>query len=503
MEHQKMKPIKYPVLFTIVACFIATMAFTAEALAQAKPVKTSVTTPIGTIEFENNYPTEESVDKLFDAMDFQRATQAYLWAVPAVSFESFRQGMKRDLGVGYNDFAIWDKYVDTKGLYYTANNTTIYSISQLDLGRDGLVVIDVPAGAVAGMLDDFWQRSASDIGLSGPDKGKGGKYLVVPPDYDGDLPESGYYVIRATMNNNNFMLRGFVENGDLAKAVSTLKKANVYPYSSRQNPRRSTFTSGSGKVVDTLIPSDMKFWERLSTFINNNQVDERDRFFMAMLKPLGIEKGKPFSPNERQARILMDGLRTGEAMARAVLNEGEKRFDAVNKWKGTNWGWALILNADQETKYYSQIDERLNWFFGATYMASAMAHKKPGPGSQYIQTFKDADDRWLDGSQTYRLRIPANPPAKQFWSLTVYDNQSRSMLQNPPNDASLSSYDKLRKNDDGSVDVYFGPKAPEGYANNWTETVPGKGFFVWFRAYTPTEAFFDNSWSLKDIEKVR
>lgn len=135
------------------------------------PVKTSVTTPVGTIQFENSYPTEESVDKLFDAMDFQRATQAYLWAIPAVSFESFRQGMKRDLGVDYNDFAIWDNFVDTKGLIYTANNTTIYTISQIDLGRDGSVVIDVPAGAVAGMLDDFWERSASDIGLSGPDKG--------------------------------------------------------------------------------------------------------------------------------------------------------------------------------------------------------------------------------------------------------------------------------------------------------------------------------------------
>lgn len=242
-------------------------------------------------------------------------------------------------------------------------------------------MIDVPAGATAGMLDDFWERSASDIGLAGPDQGKGGKYLVVPPDFDGDLPESGYYVIRATMNNNNFMLRGFVENSDVAKVVATLKKANVYPYNSRQNPRRSTFTSASGKVVDTLILSDMTFWERLASFINNNPVHERDRFFMAMLKPLGIEKGKPFRPNERQARILMDGLRTGEAMARAVLNEGEKRFDAVNKWKGTNWGWAVILNADQETEYYSNIDERLNWFFGATYITPAMARKEPGPGS--------------------------------------------------------------------------------------------------------------------------
>jgi len=186
----------------------------------------------------------------------------------------------------------------------------------------------------------------------------------------------------------------------------------------------------------------------------------------------------------------------------AVSNKGEKRFDTVNKWAGTNWGWAVILNADQETKYYSQLDERLHWFFGATYMTPAMARKEPGPGSQYIQTFKDADGQWLDGAHTYRLRIPPNPPAKQFWSLTVYDNQTRSMLQNPSNDASLDSYAKLRKNGDGSVDVYFGPGAPDGYADNWVETVPGKGFFVWFRVYTPTRDFFNGSWALKDIERL-
>lgn len=462
-----------------------------------------IETPLGRIGLENGYPAQESVPMLFDALDFQRATQAYLWSVPAVSFVSLRKGWERDFGVYYNNFVIADNFVDTKGLYYTANTTTIYAVTMIDLGRDGAVVVEIPAGATLGIIDDFWQRAVTDVGLAGPDRGQGGKYLLLPPGYDGEAPSEGYHIVHTTMNDHNFIIRGLVQNGDVADAADTIRKTRVYPYSQRRNPPAISFKSGSGKVVDTLMPSDMRYWEYLSEFINNNPVEERDRFFLAMLNPLGIEKGMPFQPNDRQKEILLQGLQTGEAMARAMLFKGHQRFETARKWEGTNWNWAVILEPDQETEHYSQIDERLHWFFGATYMTPAMTVKKAGPGSQYIQTFKDAKDNWLDGSNTYRLRIPANPPAKAFWSVTVYNPVTRSMLQNPANDAALSSYDELRTNEDGSVDVYFGPEAPEGYASNWVQTVPDKGFFVWFRVYGPTEPFFDNSWSLKDIEKLQ
>ena len=483
-----MKSIRYAMCCIAALSLLATTAF-----AQG----------VSSYEFKNGYPVGETVTKLFDEMDFQRATQAYLWAVPIVSFEAFRQGVERDLGVTYNDFSIWDNFCDPKSLVLTANNTTIYAMSEIDLGRDGLVVLDVPAGAVVGMVDDFWQRSATDLGLTGPDRGKGGKYLMVPPDYKGELPQSGYFVVQATMNNNSFMIRGLVQNGDVAKAVATLKKCRVYPYSQRNNPRPNEFTSASGKHLNTLNPTDMRYWELLSSVINNNPVHERDRFFMAMLKPLGIEKGKPFQPNERQKRILKRGLDVGGAMARNMLYQGELRFERANKWKGTHWSWAVILSPDQESENYSQLDERLHWFYGASYMTPAMARRQAGPGSMYLQSFQDSKDEWLDGSNTYRLHIPPNPPVTQFWSLTVYDNVTRSMLQNPANDVSLSSYDKLRINDDGSVDVYIGPKPPEGYESNWIQSVPGKGWYPFFRAYGPTEAFFDDSWSLKDFEKIK
>ena len=461
----------------------------------------TVDSRFGKLEFQNGYPTETTTKRLFDEMDFQRAVQAYLWAVPAVSFESFRQGMKRDLGVDYNDFAIWDNFVDPKGLLYTANNSTIYALSNVDLGRDGPIVIEIPPGATVGMIDDFWQRSATGVGNTGPDKGQGGKFLLLPPDYKGDIPAQGYHVVRATMSNNNFLIRGLIVNNDVKGAVDRLRQLRLYPWSERNSPKPNKFISASGKVVDTLFPGDFAFWERLHSFISNNPVHERDRFFMAMLKPLGIEKGKPFSPDARQRAILTEAAKVGYAMGKAMLYEGGTRIAGANMWPGTHWEWAINFDPTQEAENYSQLDERLNWFYGATYMTPAMALKKAGPGSQYVQTFKDKDGAWLDGANSYRLRVPVNAPAQDFWSLTVYDNETRSMLQNAKNDASVSSYGDLKKNADGSIDIVFAPSAPAGMEKNWIQTVPGKGFFVWFRAYHPTEPFFDKSWQLPDIVK--
>src|SRR5262245_33774770 len=289
----------------------------ASSLAQAQTIDTR----FGRLEFQNGYPTETTTKRLFDEMDFQRAAQLYLWAVPAVSFESFRQGMKRDLGVDYNDFAIWDNFVDTKGLYFTANNSTIYALSNVDVGRDGPIVIEIPPGPTVGMIDDFWQRSATDVGNAGPDKGQGGKFLLLPPDYKGDIPAHGYHIVRATMNNNNFMIRGLVVNNDVKSAVDRLRQVRLYPWSERNSAKPNKFVSASGKVVDTLFPGDFAYWERLYSFINNNPVHERDRFFMAMLKPLGIEKGKPFNPDARQRAILSEAAKAGYLMGKPMLYE--------------------------------------------------------------------------------------------------------------------------------------------------------------------------------------
>jgi hypothetical protein len=458
-------------------------------------------TRIGQLSFDNGRPSKDTATKLYDEMDFQRATQAYLWSFPAVSNQSFRVGFSRDLGAERNDIVVFDNFLDTKGLFLTGNTTTIYAAVLVDLAKDGPVVLDVPAGPTAGMVDDFWFRSVTEVGRTGPDAGKGGKFLLVPPGHEGAIPTEGYFVVPATMNDNNILVRGLVQGDDVAGAVAMMHKLRVYPYSQRENPKPNRYLSGSGKAVDSLEPDGIEYWKRLSDVINNNPVHERDRFFMAMLKPLGIEKGKPFSPDARQKAILEEGARVGRAMASA--NTFEARLQGANWYPGTNWMASVLLDPGQESESYSQLDERLHWFYIATYMNPHMAQTKPGPGSVYIQTFKDKDGQWLDGAKNYRLRVPANAPAEDFWSITLYDVKNRSMIQNAANKSALTSRDKLSLNGDGSVDLRFGPEAPKGAEGNWVDTRPSKGFFLWFRSYSPTAAFFDKSWTLPDVEQVK
>jgi hypothetical protein len=458
---------------------------------------------LGDLTFELGFPTEETKQKVFDEIDYQRAVQAFLWAYPAVSFESIRVASEKDLGLGLNDLGIADKLVDPRTMFLTANDTTVYAYSNVDLGKSGPVVVQVPPGPIVGLIDDFWQKSISDLGLPGPDGDRGGKFLLVPPGYGGDMPAEGYHVLRAAMNNYNVMVRGIAVNGDFAGAEQVVRKMRIYPYADRAAPKEPKFVSISGKVANTLPPGGIEFWARLSAFVNNNPVAEHDRFFMAMLKPLGIEKGKEFKPDARQTSILEEAARTGDAMGRVMLFDGHERFPGANAFAGTNWNWVLLVNPKQETEHYSQLDERLHYTYGAIYTSPGIGVMKAGPGSQYIQAFKDKDGNRLDGGKSYTLHIPKDVPAAAFWSLTLYDSEIRSMIQNPSNDSARSSYDKLKSNADGSIDLYFSAKATAGKESNWIETVPGRGFYPMMRFYSPKAGLFDGSWRLPDVEAVK
>ena len=492
--------------FTLIALFAASLALPAFAQTPAaNTMPDKIETRIGTLTFEKGFPTDSTIEKLYDEMDFQRAVQAYLWAYPAISFHFCTVGLKRDLGVGYNDVALWDNFADATGLFLTANTTTIYAAAAMHLGRSGPMVIEVPAGRTIGLVSDFWQRILGDMGGTGPDKGQGGKYLVLPPGYQGEVPAQGYFVVRATTAQVYFLTRGIVEGGNVKAAADLIRKVRVYPWSQRDNPPPTRFISASNRPVDTLAPATMAYWEGLASFINENPVIERDRFFVAMVKPLGIEKGKAFNPDDRQRRILEQAVVVGNAMARATLFKFDERYGGpdMTPLPGTHWAWTMVLNADQESEHYSQIDERLHYFYGATYMSPAMKVRKAGPGSAYVQTFRDKTGAWLDGAKLYSLHIPANAPAKDFWSITIYDNQTRSIIQNKTGKGAISSYDKLAVNADGSVDLYFGPTAPAGKENNWVETVADKGWFPYLRLYAPSEGIFDGTWKMPDIELVK
>lgn len=469
--------------------------------AKGAPTATSnvLDTHIGKLVLENGYPSQDSVKKLYDELDFQRAVQTYIWATPVVSLDALRLGNKNDWGVDYNTVGLVDHYTGPEVEALTANNTTIYAAVFVDLGRDGPMVIDSPTGAY-GVIDDYWQRPIVEIGPFGPDKGRGGKFLLLPPGYNGKVPK-GYFTVRSSTSRAMYLGRGIVKEGNVQGAVDTLKTIRVYPLNRASHPPVTKFVLGEGRPMHTIPPRGYEYWERLADIINREPVEARDRFFHAMLKPLGIEKGKPFQPDERQKHILTEAAEVGFRMAQ-VISMAPRTGNVVG-YPGTHWEWVVTLNPNQEAENYSQLDERTDYTFEAITVAAGMVKPIVGAGSQYMSAAKDKNGAWLDGGKSYRLRVPAQVPAKDFWAVTVYDNMTRSMIQTDTKKTGVSPHDQLQTNRDGSIDVYFGPSAPTGKESNWIKTTPGKGWFAYFRWYGPTEAFFDKSWKLSDIEETK
>ncbi|KXG87566.1 DUF1254 domain-containing protein [Agrobacterium bohemicum] len=453
-----------------------------------------IETRIGRIELRGGYPDAESVRKIYDEIDFQRASQAYIWATPIVSMEALRVANKRDWGVDYNDVGLVDGYTTPAVGALTGNNTTIYAGIFTDLGRDGPVVIESPVG-VYGVIDDFWQRPVVEVGPFGPDKGKGGKFLLLPPGYTGAIPD-GYLPARSKTNQNFFIGRSFVKNGDIQTAIDTLAGLKVYPLSNADKPPETRVIKAGSKPMASIPPGGFDYWNLLSAVLNKETVEDRDRFFHAMLKPLGFEKGKPFAPDTRQKAILTDAAQVGFLMAQTTSMA--PRLANASSYPGTHWEWVLTLRPDQEAAGYAELDERTDYTFEAITVADGMIKQIPNAGSQYMSAAKDKSGEWLNGSRSYTLHVPADVPAKEFWAVTVYDAMTRSMIKTETMKAGVSSLDKLVPNADGSIDVHFGPKPPENDVN-WVRTLPDRGWFAYFRWYGPTEKFFDKSWALPDI----
>ena len=475
---------------------VALAVVASAALANAQD---TVQTRIGELKMEHGIPSKESMTKLYDEMDFQRACQAYIWATPAVYLYEWALQMKRQLGVGYGDVAIWDNYCDPRTIGLTPNDTTIYASTHLDT-EVGPVVIESPPGAL-GMIDDIWQRPIADVGPFGPDKGKGGKFLILPPDYKGEVPAEGYFVLRSTSRVFGYLVRGLVQAGNVKAAVDNLHGIQIYPWSQRANPPKTKFVSVSGVPVNLLAPVGFEYWERVAEIVNREPVDERDRFILAQLRFLGIEKGKPFNPDARQKALLTQAAVVGHAMNQSI--SFGSRLPGSEYLKGSKWEILFSLNPDQRTANYDQIDERANYTYQGIWVANGMVLQMEGNGSQYLGTGQDKAGNWLVGDHVYTQHIPANVPAKDFWSVTVYDSLTRSMIVTDTLKPSVGSNLPLLVNADGSVDLYFSPSAPAGKEKNWVKTSPGKTWFALFRAYGPLKPFFDRSWVLPDIELVK
>jgi hypothetical protein len=476
---------------------MATVTSTTPSSSQHLPTNGIVESRLGKIELKNGYPTEATAKQIYDNIDLQRACQGYLWALPLMAMEQWQAEQRNKFGAGNLDYVDYLTFKDKLGLL-TANATTPYLRAFPNMKETGPLVVEIPPGATAGGVLDFWQRPLTDTGQTGPDKGAGGKYLVLGPA-DPDVKPDGYIVVRSP--TVNIWVGQRVLDPDPAKAKATMAAMRIYPYSQRDNPPPCRHVSPNGRKWSGEQPRGLAYWEGLSKIINEEAVLERDRMMLGMLQPLGIEKGKPFNPDERQKKILIEAAQVGEVMARTI--GFDKRFAGVKVWPGKQWDISLFLKeTSQDTPNYTQFDERTSWFYEAVGVSTGMMGRTVGFGQVYLEASKDRDDHWLDGGKTYQLHVPPNAPVKQFWSFTVYDNESRCFVDTSEQ-PDRSSRDNIAKNPDGSVDLFFGPKAPAGKpATNWIETLPGRGWFTYFRLYGPTQPYFDRTWVLPDIEEV-
>lgn len=450
-----------------------------------------VSTRIGTLQFThdfaNGYPTRETLETLFDARDFQRACQAYLWALPAASFVAWQQGVS-GLGAGNGQIAAFLTYAARKGIL-TANATTPYYLGFADLS-DGPLIMEMPEGVRGGIID-AWQRSL-------PGTEKAGRYLLVAPGTEPPQDTDGLAVRQsATMN---IMIGVRLTATDPVKMDAALAAIKVYPYAQRERPPSTPILDAGTTAWSATPPRGMEYWALVNDVLQREPAQPRDTLFWAMLRPLGFEKGKPFSPDQRQTALLTEGALVGEAMAKA--NTADRRFADVKYRPDSHWDFALQLDADNPDAFWDLLDERAAWFYEAVSAGPDMAPKRPGPSSAYLGAYRDSTGAWLDGGRSYRLRVPPDPPVGLFWSVTVYDVDTRALILNPQQIADRSSRMPLNTNADGSVDIYCGPTPPPGNEQNWIPTVAGRNWFAYFRLYEPQQAYFDRSWPLPDFEPV-
>ena len=454
-------------------------------------------TRVGEFEFKNGYPTDDTAQRLRDLQTFNRATEVYLTQVMRVSETAWREGMRAFGSVKPQQVVIWEDLADPKTLLLTSNAETVYALTHLALQSDGPTVVEAPPNML-GFLMDGLQRYLTDIGPMGKDQGKGGKYLVLPPGFSGDVPE-GYFAVQSPTYSVNLSLRGFQVNGKTDQAVGLMKQIKVYPLAKVLAPPPMEFMNGSGHDIDTVFPDNFRYFELLAMLVDEEPAELFDPLERSMMQSIGIEKGKPFQPDARMKALLSEAARLGGAMARSHAYTFKfGRFYPDRNWQGVPTGisYTFIENG------MPQVDTR-NWLY---YMAignsPAIMAKNVGVGSQYLWTYRDAAGDYLDGAKNYRLHILPNIPAKAFWSVVVYDTLSRSELQNGQSFPAVSVYTNPVINADGSIDIYFGPQEPKE-KGNWIRTVPGKGWFPFFRFYGPTEAFYDQTWKLDDIAAVR
>jgi len=483
-------------------------AQTAPKMEMTTPIPESIITPekvetrLGTLKFVDGFPDKATAGKLYDNLDFMRGVDAFLNAMPGASAEAIRVGIAGQGVVDNQTILIFEDLMDSRSLFLTGNTESIYNLMWLDT-KAGPLVIETPPN-ILGMIDTHWFEYVGDVGNAGPDRGKGGKYLLLPPGYQGEIPD-GYFVLRSPTYGNLFFWRGFLKDGSTKTAVENTKKfAKVYLLSEAGNPPPMKLINGTGKEFNTIHANNFHFYEEVNNIVQYEPNEAYHPEVLGQLAAIGIEKGKPFAPDERMKKILTEAVAVGNATARTITFDARMKdayYYPDSAWFTGFVGGSYEFLAQPGVR---NLDARVLFHYYATGITPAMAIKRVGIGSQYAGATTDSERKPLDGNKTYKIHLPPNIPAKEFWSFVVYDNQTRSMLQTNQQFPSIGSDKKsLVINADSSVDVWFGPTAPKGHEANWVQTVPGKGWNVLLRLYGPLESWFDKSWKPGEFELVK
>lgn len=450
-----------------------------------------VDTRLGTLEFFDGLPKPATIEAVYENLDLLRGVEVFLRCIPAASLYAMREGQK-SVGVARaNQIAAVDR-LTSASIYLTANTDTSYGSAFLDLAEFGPTVIEAPPNSL-GFVNDAWFRWVADLGNAGPDRGAGGKYLFVPAGWDGDAPD-GYFTYASPTSKNWLLVRAL---GGLDALRAGLR---VYPLSASDDPAPTEFVSISGRAFNTVHASDYHFFEEVDTVIQEEPIEALDPETRGLLASIGIVKGQPFAPDTRMRALLVEAAAIGNATSRAIAFR--PRDPRLFYYPDSSWKMAWIGDSPEFLADGARVlDGRTLFFYLATGISPAMTATPPGVGSRYAWTAEDADGAWLDGAKRYRLRLPPDIPAKNFWSVAVYDTQTRSLLQtDDPYPSVTSLKGTVRPNPDGSTDVFFGPVPPEGRESNWIQTSPGKGWFTILRLYGPLEPWFDKTWRPGEIE---
>jgi len=501
-----------------------------------------VETRIGTLEYKDGAPSVATADKVRDTLDFTRALNAYNNSFRGASAYAIRKGF-HSIGAEDNTIVIFSELMDSSSLFLTANADTVYYVGVFDLSK-GPMVLEQPSKGL-GTINDMWFSWIIDVGFPGPDRGEGGKYLLVPPGYDGPLPEGGFYVARSRTNHVLYAARAFLVDNDPKPTVENIKQhLKIYSYTpggvgtsiatalegkvrlGRNPPVPPTkFLEASGKAFNTIPPGDYGFFEMINENVQQEPATSYDVELAGQLAAIGIVKGKPFKPDVRMKKILGDAAAVGNAAGR-VLNwryaviHPDWAYYPGSKWGSMLWeGGAFFETPPPEFTREGMfkplpptgartLDSRTAFYYGYTLDSPGMIMRIPGVGSQYLMGFLDAGGNPFDGAKTYKVTLPKGIPARAFWSFTLYDNQTRSMLDTPQRfpRAGSQSYPSpaAEAAADGSTTVYFGPTQPAGVKRgNWIQTDPKKGWFTILRLYSPLEPFFTKQWRPSEIELVR